>query len=250
MSSSDEEVIVKKRRHNQDSDDDWVPTKKKRASPRTQKRKTKQISGTKNSSSSKRRVNKAVEKMKVIQKKEVTVQEDIHSSITEHGNHNSIQAGLQHGIKRKSSSEDSIDQVVPIKKERLTPKNSKQEKESPQKRKTTVKKEKQSPKIIKKENATKQISSDHKYTKKLVDPKPLSSQQNVDGTYEPGPLWQESDLLGEMLHLNIHLARNIIRLFDNDNTIPFIARYRRELTGDMGPEELRKAKDCYDSISH
>lgn len=39
-----------------------------------------------------------------------------------------------------------------------------------------------------------------------------------------------------------------IRLIENDNTIPFIARYRRVQTGGMDAEVLRELKSSYENI--
>lgn len=39
-----------------------------------------------------------------------------------------------------------------------------------------------------------------------------------------------------------------MKLFEEGNTIPFIARYRRNVTGDLGPEKLREVKEEYDKI--
>lgn len=46
--------------------------------------------------------------------------------------------------------------------------------------------------------------------------------------------------------IDLSVAQNIINLLDQENTIPFIARYRKELTGGMPPEKLRDVKESYD----
>lgn len=55
-------------------------------------------------------------------------------------------------------------------------------------------------------------------------------------------------MLSEMINVDRWVAKNLVRLFDNENTIPFIARYRRELTSDMSPEALRQARDALDTV--
>lgn len=45
--------------------------------------------------------------------------------------------------------------------------------------------------------------------------------------------WTPQQLLADIQNLDERTSANIIRLFDEDNTIPFICRYRRELTGDI-----------------
>jgi len=60
--------------------------------------------------------------------------------------------------------------------------------------------------------------------------------------------WNEIDYLAEIEAIDRCVASSIIRLLDEDNTIPFIARYRKEMTGNMSPEKLCKVKDSYESI--
>ena len=45
--------------------------------------------------------------------------------------------------------------------------------------------------------------------------------------------WTDQQLLSDLQRLDPHTSSNIIRLFEDDNTIPFICRYRRELIGDI-----------------
>ncbi|XP_071451151.1 S1 RNA-binding domain-containing protein 1 [Hetaerina americana] len=62
------------------------------------------------------------------------------------------------------------------------------------------------------------------------------------------PFWEEARVLAEDLALEYWIAKNITRLLDEDNTIPFIARYRKEMTGNMSPEDLRKVKEAYETL--
>lgn len=64
----------------------------------------------------------------------------------------------------------------------------------------------------------------------------------------PQAAWQEDELLSEMVNVDRWVAKNLVKLFDSENTIPFIARYRRELTRDMSPEALRQARDALDTV--
>lgn len=52
--------------------------------------------------------------------------------------------------------------------------------------------------------------------------------------------WSTSQLLAELQDLDEKTSANIVRLFDDDNTIPFICRYRRELTGDIDADRLMR----------
>lgn len=54
------------------------------------------------------------------------------------------------------------------------------------------------------------------------------------------PNWDLVNLVADRLKLNRHNVQNVITLMDNGATIPFIARYRKEMTGDMGPDTLRE----------
>ncbi|XP_049963184.1 S1 RNA-binding domain-containing protein 1 [Schistocerca serialis cubense] len=60
--------------------------------------------------------------------------------------------------------------------------------------------------------------------------------------------WRDAELLADLQEISPEIAENVINLFDTDNTIPFIARYRKELTGNMEAEKLRHVKESYDYI--
>lgn len=62
-----------------------------------------------------------------------------------------------------------------------------------------------------------------------AEPKP----KNVTAT---GISWTAEQLLSNLQNIDLATSANIIRLFDEDNTIPFICRYRRELTGNIEPD--------------
>ncbi|MCL2610483.1 MAG: hypothetical protein FWE02_02270, partial [Defluviitaleaceae bacterium] len=47
-------------------------------------------------------------------------------------------------------------------------------------------------------------------------------------------------ILAKELGLNEKYVENTVKLIDDDNTIPFIARYRKEATGNLSDELLRK----------
>lgn len=48
--------------------------------------------------------------------------------------------------------------------------------------------------------------------------------------------------------MECNIAKNIIQLFENGNTVPFIARYRKNETKCMSPDQLRDIKNCYDDL--
>lgn len=57
----------------------------------------------------------------------------------------------------------------------------------------------------------------------------------------------EVELSGQVL-CERSVVANVIRLLDQDNTIPFIARYRQEQTKSMGPEKLREVKEKLEEL--
>ncbi|MBQ2273123.1 MAG: hypothetical protein II337_06670, partial [Clostridia bacterium] len=50
---------------------------------------------------------------------------------------------------------------------------------------------------------------------------------------------QESVILSSEFKIRGDLTENIIKLIDDGNTIPFIARYRKEVTGGLDDTVLR-----------
>lgn len=60
---------------------------------------------------------------------------------------------------------------------------------------------------------------------------------------EPKKIYLNLDIakiVSENLKINLKITNNIINLLDEGNTVPFIARYRKELTGAMDDEKLRE----------
>lgn len=72
---------------------------------------------------------------------------------------------------------------------------------------------------------------------------PTSSNNNLSTS------WEIHELLSEQFSLDIARCRNIVRLFEGDNTIPFICRYRKEVVGEvLTPEKMRDIKTAYNHI--
>lgn len=61
-------------------------------------------------------------------------------------------------------------------------------------------------------------------------------------------MWKTADLLAESTNIDPRTAGNIVSLFEDDNTIPFLCRYRRDLVNHMDPERMRAIKDSYLNI--
>lgn len=60
--------------------------------------------------------------------------------------------------------------------------------------------------------------------------------------------WTDVDYISEINNVDKHIAENVAKLFEEDNTIPFIARYRKNLTGHMEPDRLRALKESFDQV--
>ncbi|CAK9797490.1 S1 RNA-binding domain-containing protein 1 [Anthophora plagiata] len=58
--------------------------------------------------------------------------------------------------------------------------------------------------------------------------------------------WTDVDYVSELNNVEKHVAANVIKLFNDDNTIPFIARYRRNMTDGMEADKLRALKESLD----
>ena len=55
-----------------------------------------------------------------------------------------------------------------------------------------------------------------------------------------------ASVLAENLQLDVNAIGRVISLLDSDNTVPFIARYRKDETGGLDPTILRQIKVQYE----
>jgi transcriptional accessory protein Tex/SPT6 len=62
--------------------------------------------------------------------------------------------------------------------------------------------------------------------------------------------WKEAEFVAHEQDIEIRIAQNVICLLDEENTIPFISRYRKELTNGMSPEKLRDVKTSYEMAKY
>jgi len=62
--------------------------------------------------------------------------------------------------------------------------------------------------------------------------------------------WDLTTVLAEVVQCDARVVENVVSLLDDDNTIPFIARYRKEQTNGMEPEKLREVKDHLDLLRY
>ena len=57
------------------------------------------------------------------------------------------------------------------------------------------------------------------------------------------------DIINEIaLELNVKSSQveNVLKLLEDGNTVPFIARYRKEATGALDEEQIRKINEVYE----
>ncbi len=50
-------------------------------------------------------------------------------------------------------------------------------------------------------------------------------------------------IIADELHLNLIQVRNTVEMLDNDHTVPFISRYRKEKTGSLDEDLIREIED-------
>ena len=48
------------------------------------------------------------------------------------------------------------------------------------------------------------------------------------------------------LNIKTEQAKTVLKLLEEGNTIPFIARYRKEATGALDEEQIRKINEVYE----
>ncbi|XP_076464410.1 S1 RNA-binding domain-containing protein 1-like [Babylonia areolata] len=63
-----------------------------------------------------------------------------------------------------------------------------------------------------------------------------------------GPAWKEGSVISETVDEQERFVNNVIHLLDAGATIPFIARYRKEQTGDMAVSKLREVAGQLDDL--
>ncbi|NQT25608.1 RNA-binding transcriptional accessory protein, partial [candidate division KSB1 bacterium] len=54
---------------------------------------------------------------------------------------------------------------------------------------------------------------------------------------------QMFELIAQELEIRFNQVKNTIDLLDSDNTVPFISRYRKEVTGSLDEEQIRAVQD-------
>jgi len=62
------------------------------------------------------------------------------------------------------------------------------------------------------------------------------------------PYWKPADVISRELNWEWGVVNTTCSLLEAGNSIPFLARYRREATGGMGPDTLRQVKDSLEVL--
>ncbi|XP_018012135.1 S1 RNA-binding domain-containing protein 1 isoform X2 [Hyalella azteca] len=76
-------------------------------------------------------------------------------------------------------------------------------------------------------------------------------KQSVKKTKSPTNIscdWDPAQVISTRKGIDVNHAREIIRLVDQECTLPFIARYRREKTGDLEIGKLREVLSSYEQL--
>jgi len=76
----------------------------------------------------------------------------------------------------------------------------------------------------------------------------IEDDENARTSFSECIEWNTVDYIQEINNVDRHIAENVVQLFEQDNTIPFIARYRKGITGSMTPDQLRALKDSYEQV--
>ncbi|VDD90272.1 unnamed protein product [Enterobius vermicularis] len=58
--------------------------------------------------------------------------------------------------------------------------------------------------------------------------------------------WAVADYVASELNIDLNVSQNIVELFEDGHEIPFIARYRRHLTQNASPDDLRHALKAFE----
>ncbi|XP_011866321.1 PREDICTED: S1 RNA-binding domain-containing protein 1 [Vollenhovia emeryi] len=71
-------------------------------------------------------------------------------------------------------------------------------------------------------------------------------QEKLSCSLSQSTEWTDVDYISEINNVDTRIVENVVRLFKQDNTIPFIARYRKNMTGSMEPDKLRALLDSFE----
>ena len=64
----------------------------------------------------------------------------------------------------------------------------------------------------------------------------------------PSLSWDIVDVISDEIQWERWAVKNTVKLLDEDNTIPFIARYRKEQTNNMEADKIRDLHSKYEEL--
>lgn len=76
----------------------------------------------------------------------------------------------------------------------------------------------------------------------------LPARMKEEERQEVKPSWNPATLIADRLKLSRRSVGNVISLLNQGATIPFIARYRKEMTENMEPETLREVAEVVEEL--
>ena len=76
---------------------------------------------------------------------------------------------------------------------------------------------------------------------------PVKKKEEADSD-APSLSWDVVDVLTDEIQWERWAVKNTVKLLDEDNTIPFIARYRKEQTNNMEADKIRDLHSKYEEL--
>ncbi|XP_029174038.1 uncharacterized protein LOC114942762 [Nylanderia fulva] len=90
------------------------------------------------------------------------------------------------------------------------------------------------------------LEQDQKTSIKTDVKQDIKIEEKLNCSFSQCTEWTDIDYISEINKVDKHIVKNVVQLFNQDNTIPFIARYRRNNTGSMEADQLRALKESYE----
>lgn len=76
--------------------------------------------------------------------------------------------------------------------------------------------------------------------------KDIEIKEKLNSSLSQCTEWTTIDYISEINKVDKHIVKRVLKLFQEDNTIPFVARYRKNMTGSMEPDQLRALKESFE----
>ncbi|GFT77365.1 s1 RNA-binding domain-containing protein 1 [Nephila pilipes] len=85
----------------------------------------------------------------------------------------------------------------------------------------------------------------HKKTDAELEKIVSQAVEKAKQSFQP---WHEEEVVAQTCRISVEHAKNVIALLKQDCTIPFIVRYRKQMTGGMQAEKLREVQESFDEV--